>query len=73
MNWRIKLATWLLKDAAIDVSAGETIIFYDNQRVDYEVLSEILPQYSQIHLVACKPQQKSLKDCVFAISLPSAR
>jgi hypothetical protein len=70
VNWRIKLAAWLLKGAAIDISAGETILFYDHQRVDYKVLTE-LKANSTVHFVPCKTQQKSVKDCVFAISLPS--
>jgi hypothetical protein len=69
MNWRIKLAAWLLKSAVVDICEGETILFFDIQRVDYERLIEVAP--STVHLIECKSQQKAVRDCVYAISLPS--
>jgi len=38
MNWRTKLAVWLLKGAAIDAKYGETVFFFSDEAIDIEDL-----------------------------------
>lgn len=74
MNWKARVAIWLLKDscAGMELKGDEMLLFIDSQRIDVNDLLDIQIGSSAptIHIIECKPQQKSVKDCVVAVSLP---
>lgn len=73
MNWRVKLAIWLLGEGVegLKLEPGNCmLLFVDHQRVDILRLQEMQDRGAPIDICAVKTGQKSVRDCVFAVSLP---
>jgi hypothetical protein len=75
MSWRIRLAAWLLNERAVlNGNNGETLIFFDMDCLDIELINgmvEPAPNLAPITFIPVSPRQnKTVRDSIIAVMNP---